>query len=229
MDQNAGDRRHLAKLQNYFYENGFRMTIPRRNIIVFQGDEINDLFFVSRGIYKIYNIDSLGEERTISIAGRNNILPLSWPVTLRTKQHRALYFHEAYTELVVYRVKQEEFRSMLKVNMDLAYYLLESSTRANISLESRVQNLQKSKVDEKAEFILYFLARRLGCSLDGRIFEIKKSITQQDIADLAGVTRETASRFLLKAQLDKVAWKADSNFYIDITKLDLSNTAPVYS
>jgi hypothetical protein len=106
---------------------------------------------------------------------------------------------------------------------------LSTITKATIGLESRIQSLQRSKIEEKTEFTLYYLARRLGHSIDGHIYEIKKPITQQDIADLAGVNRETAARFLISIYANRVSWKAGPNYYIDINKLHSRYFAPVYS
>jgi CRP-like cAMP-binding protein len=219
---------NLAELKKFFYKYGLRMDIPRKNVLIFQGDIVKDVYFVNQGIYKIYNIDSYGEERTISLGGQFNLLPLSWQM-IEPPKNGAFYFYEAVTDMIIYRVSQEKFKDMLQDNINLAYYLLDVSTRANVMLEGRIQNLQKSKVEEKTEFILYFLAKRLGRSRDGKVFRISKAITQKDIADLAGINRETAARFLLKARSTKMAWKTHSNYYIDITKLDSIYKVPVYS
>jgi CRP-like cAMP-binding protein len=218
----------LDKIKKIFYENGARITVPRKDIIVFQGDSIDDVFFVSKGIYKIYNLDQYGEERTISIVGRNNILPLSWQIMPQPKGG-AFFFYEAYTDLVAYKMSQKKFKEILKKDTDLIYFLMDSLARSYVGLESRIQNLQKSKVEEKTEFVLYFLAKRLGHSPDGQVYEIKKHITQQDIADLAGINRETIARFLLSAQTNHLAWKSGSSYYIDVAKLHSVYKSPVYS
>jgi CRP-like cAMP-binding protein len=181
---------NLDKIKRYFYDNGTRLEIPRKDIIIFQGDAADDVYFVNKGIYKVYNIDQLGEERTISIVGRNNIFPLSSHMT-HNPDDNAFYFYEAYTDMVVYKTSQEKFREMLSKNPKLVYYLMDALARSYVGLESRIQNLQKSKVEEKTEFVLYFLAMRLGRSIDGEIYEINKHITGG--ADFATVNRNSVN------------------------------------
>lgn len=222
------EQSQLLTLQSYFYTNGSREVFPRRKIIILQGDHVDDVFLVIKGMYKVYNIDENGEERTIMLSGDNSLMPISWQPSLQTG-NGVSFFYEAYTDMIAYRVGTDKFKDMLKQNADVALYLLDAATKTNISLESRVQSLQRSKIEEKTEFILYYLAKRLGKTYDGHIFEIKKPITQQDIANLAGVNRETAARFLLSIYANRISWKAGSNYYIDIAKLHAKYKAPVYS
>jgi CRP-like cAMP-binding protein len=179
-------------------------------------------------IYKIYNIDENGDERTITITGKNSIFPLSWQLDPQPKDG-AVFFYEAYTDLIAYRVSIVRFRAMLHQNVDTVFYLLSASSKTTIALESRIQSLQRSKIEEKTEFVLYYLAKRLGHTTDGHIFEIDKPITQQDIANLAGVNRETAARFLLGVYANRVSWKTGIKYYIDIDKLQKKYIYPVYA
>jgi CRP/FNR family cyclic AMP-dependent transcriptional regulator len=217
----------LRLLQRYFYEQGMRTYYPKHKIIILQGDSLGDVYFVIKGVYKIYNIDENGEERTITITGKDSIFPLSWQL-INQPTNGAIFFYEAYTDLIAYKVNIARFKTMLRRNVDVIFYLLSASSEANIALESRVQSLQRSKIEEKTEFVLYYLAKRLGHSDDGHIFEIDKPITQQDIADLAGVNRETAARFLLGMYANRISWKRGIKYYIDIDKLHKKYISPVF-
>jgi CRP-like cAMP-binding protein len=92
--------------------------------------------------------------------------------------------------------------------------------RSYINLAGRIQNLEKSRVGERLEFLLFHLAVTLGYP-DGEITRIDASITQEDIARLAGVTRESLS-LEINQRDDRPYWRNSNSTYIDLGNIDSS-------
>jgi len=129
----------------------------------------------------------------------------------------------ALSDSVTYSLPRQQVREALDANPLIYKSLADITSRAYINALYRIYNLQKTNVSEKVEFVFYYLATLLSVNKDEPAAEIQASLTHQDIADIAGLSRESVTHLLSKPRYQDVFWKKGGKSYINVTKLDTSN------
>ena len=211
-------------IYDFFISQGYIHAYPRGHVICFQGDKFNQVFMVMSGIVKFYDIDGAGSERTISFFANPDVFPVIW--LLSEPPPGQLYYYEAVADTTCLIAPASEARAFIAANPGALLMILDSLTQAYINLIGRVQNLERSHLGEKLAFVLYWLAQRIG-TIDGQVARIDAIITQEDIARLAGVTRESMSLAINKMGSD-VLWREKHSTYINLSKLSLNSMPAIY-
>ena len=211
-------------MRELFREQGYGQTYHKGHVICFQGDRFTQVFMVVSGIVKLYDIDETGSERTISFIAHPDVFPVIWLMREPPPVH--LYYYEAVTDADCLMAPVEAARDFVSRRPAVLASLMDSLTQTYINSLGRVQNLEKSRLHERLEFVLYWLARRVG-SVHGHIARIDAIVTQEDIARLAGVTRESMSLAINKLA-SGIIWREDHSTYIDLSKLPLNSMPTVF-
>jgi CRP-like cAMP-binding protein len=188
----------------------------RGEIICYQGEVTGQVFLLDSGIVKIYDIDEGGDDRTISLFRNGSTFPISW--LLVNNNEGNFYYYEALTNVRCYVADIASVYKFVRTRPHILLALTDQLVRSYINLEGRIQNLEKSHVGERLEFLLFYLATVLGDSIEG-VTEIAASITQEDIAKLAGVTRESLS-LEINHRGTRPYWREKGNTYIDLGNID---------
>lgn len=217
----------LVDLKTFFEVSGAGKSFTRGSTIHTQGDGVSEVHFISSGLVKITDQDRHGNARTIAIFGQGHIVPISW-LFINEPEQGALYNYGALANTETLCVSREAIRTALDTSPEIYKYLADATSKAYVNAAARIHNLQKTNVTEKVEFVLYYLATLLGDRQDGQIVTINAQLTHQDIADIAGLSRESVTHLFSKDKYKKVIWKQSGETLIDIGKLDSSNMPPVY-
>lgn len=213
-----------VKLTDFFRESGTHRHYPKGQVLYWPEERLQSVTFIESGLVKIYDADSYGNERTVSIFGKHSVIPISW---LLKEQQEVLFHYQTMSEVEGYTASREKLLRFIAKRPDVMLSLLNSVTKAYINQDARVFGLQKNNIRERLEFVLYYLARRLGTGPDTAV-HIPGFITQQDLANLTGVTRESISRELNNITATGLIWKDDNDTYIDISKLKATNFPKVF-
>lgn len=81
-----------------------------------------------------------------------------------------------------------------------------------------IEALEQSKAVDKVALTLLYLADSLGSTFPNRAVR-KLSVTQQEIANSLGLTRETAGQVLKKLELKKLLAKSRNTYILYIERL----------
>lgn len=211
-------------MYDFFRSRGSNQTYRKGHVICFQGAAFTHVFMVTSGIVKFYDIDGAGSERTISFFAHPDVFPIIW--LLHQPPAGQLYYYEAVSDASCLSLPVKEAREFITLNPKLLMSILDGLTRTYINLIGRVQNLERSHLVEKLEFVLYWLALRIG-TVENRIARIDAIITQEDIARLAGVTRESMSLAIHKLGSETM-WRENHSTYINLSKLSLSSMPTIF-
>jgi CRP-like cAMP-binding protein len=118
----------------------------------------------------------------------------------------------------------------MRENAETCFQLLDVLTKSYINSTARIRTLQRSNVTEKIDFILYYIAQLYGNDVfNGGVVEINAPITHQEIADLAGLTRESISRQMSKPKYQQILQTRNGKTYIDLSGLDVQSMPKVYA
>jgi CRP-like cAMP-binding protein len=216
----------LEPLTEYFKSQNVTRVFEKGEVIISQGDSPEQLYMVKSGMVKVYDIDVSGCERTITIFSEEHVFPIIWLLNELPDSH--LFFYEAYTDVACYSSSIIGARRYMSLHPEILHEANDRLAKAYINMAGRIQNLEKSRMQERLEFVLYFLAVNLG-NFRGSVATIDTIITQEDIARLAGVTRESISLELNRSDRQRLIWKENQNTLIDVERLHIDEMPIVLS
>ena len=173
-------------------ENYFAKLTPRRfaegEMILNAGDRLDYLYYVEKGIVRSFYIDEEGNELTINLLKVRGIFPLSSVIAGKEN----IYDFQAFTDVEVKISRTADFLKYLENNCKLKGILLGRFARGLEGYLVRSFFLIKGSAMQKVASTLIMLSSRFSKNTkDGILIDLP--LTHQNIADLAGITRETAS------------------------------------
>jgi len=160
-------------------------------IILFEHDEGNTLFFIVKGEVKISRESDDGREVILSLLHDSDVfgemslldgMPRSANVT-------------AMEDTELYMIKRENFLELLNNHPNVSIDLLEEITHRLRDAGMRIKSLSLNDAEGKVATVLLQIADEKGKIKNG-IVEIEKLPFQHDLANMAGTSRETISRTL---------------------------------
>jgi CRP-like cAMP-binding protein len=92
-------------------------------------------------------------------------------------------------------IQREQFLDLLKEHPEISINLLQELTQRLRSADSKIKALSLKDAEGKVATVILQLAEDLGKIKQG-VVEIEKLPLQQDLANMAGTSRETISRTL---------------------------------
>jgi CRP-like cAMP-binding protein len=172
-------------------------------------------YVIETGIIKTYTINDTGEERIISIDTKGEDIPIGFTIGL---VDRCQYFYEAYTRCTIRIVPCDEYLKHLAENPDSLFKRHIRLTRILLTNLKRIEALEQSNTSEKVARTLLYMADTLGSTFPNKTIR-KLSITQQEIANALGLTRETAGIVLKKLELKQLLEHSRSTYVLYIERL----------
>lgn len=166
------------------YKKGDRVLLPC--------EQVDSLYFIISGIVRQYDIGDNGEELTVNAYKTGSFFPLS--LAFHNIPNR--YHFECVDEVSIHKAPASDVRDFLQTNQHAAYATL---TRIVSGLEGatlRMRHLMGGTAQTKIVFELLLWARRFSSNNIGNSIDV--AMTQQDIANQTGLTRETVNRELAK-------------------------------
>lgn len=131
---------------------------------------------------------------------------------------RCQYFYEAYTRCTVRVVPCEDYLKHLEENHVSLLNRHIRVTKILLTNLQHVEALEQSKASEKVARTLLYMAETLGSTFPNQTIR-KLSVTQQEIANALGLTRETAGIMLKKLELKKLLVHSRNTYVLYVEKL----------
>lgn len=166
--------------------------VPRNGTIYRAGDPSNTVFFLVRGTVKI---------GSNSNDGREVIKQILHPVTmfgelgLIGEENRKDFATALNEEVLLYTISIDAFRRLMHNHQELALQLLRWVGNRLRRTEDRLESLIFKDARERIIDFLKESARRRGQRV-GYEMLIRHSLTQQDIANITGTSRQTVTSVL---------------------------------
>jgi CRP/FNR family transcriptional regulator len=200
-------------IQGLFTGNVLR-KLPKGQIVIYEGDPIDHLYFIVKGYIKVYSILMSGSERTIFIYGPGDLFPFTSYLTSSTN---ARYFYECMTDVEIYGTTPPNFEKRVRGNFAMGEALIRYTTSVSQQFMARIDVLSVNDARRKVIALLAFLIAK--CGDGGSPAHICVPMTTQDIANLCGLTRETASVQLSRLRKAGVI-SGTRNLVINVPKLE---------
>lgn len=189
--------KQVDKKIDSFFKKFHRQKYKKGEILVRGGDAPQGILYLTEGIIKEYGISKKGDEVILTIYKPGAFFPMSWAINNTTNN----YYYEAMTDAVLWRVPKENAIEFIKMNPDILYDLLSRVYQGTDGLFLRMMHFMSGDANSKLIVEIIILAKRLG-KKKGTVIEV--SVTEKDLAALAGMTRETVSRELSRLKKEKL-------------------------
>lgn len=187
-------------------------------IILVQGEVPQCVFAVKSGIIKTYNLTLQGEEKPIGFDKEQEVFPMAW---VFGRSPHAPYYYEAFTECDIYCIPVPQYQAYLDENPKQMKALFDTLVDRYIGAQMRINALEQSKANAKVVNTLHFLCLRFGVDIKKNVVRIELPLTQQDLANFVGLTRETTGIELKKLQKQGVISYKKRNYIVQTSKLNL--------
>lgn len=186
------------------------------NILVYQGEVPNSTYIVKSGSIKLYNITAQGDERIAAFKLPGDMFPTSWSFE---RAASAYYYYEAQTDGEVYVMSREKFHGYIQENPQAMEVVANHYLSNYAGALMRITALEQPKATDKVLYTLYYLVQCYGTELKKGVVRINLQLTQQMVADLIGLTRETTAAELVKLKKRGVLKYKGREYTIDREKL----------
>jgi CRP/FNR family cyclic AMP-dependent transcriptional regulator len=188
-------------------------TYGAGQVIIYDGDAPNFVRFIKTGAVKFYDSDENGNEKIMHISGAGSIFPLFYSFEDK-KQVDGFYATIAETEVIMVPLK--EFRAELKNSPDYAFQTLQWYANEMDHLVLRLKSMEKSSAKNRIlQALLYLCDQHATPAKNPKWYRVTFPVTQQTLAELTGLTRETVNINLKDPQYEKLVRNQRRNFDID--------------
>lgn len=196
---------------------GYPLKFYRKGqTVLLQNESPKGIYFIESGKVRTYTITPDGCEQLISIHSAGEDLPIGYMLGFNKEPQ---YFYEAYTKCVIRLVPRIEFLNHIKSNIECMYYLHVCTTSQLLSALSRINALEQPRASNKVILALLYMADRIGVRTWPQSAHLKLSMTQKEIANSLGMTRETACRELEKLRQKKLISYSRKTYLLYVERL----------
>lgn len=186
------------------------------NILVYQGEVPRSVYIVKSGVVRLYNITPQGDERIAAFKLPGDMFPTTWSFN---KVASAYYYYEAQTDGEMYITNSETFHKFIAANPEAMHTVANHYLSNYAGSLMRITALEQPKASDKVLYTLYYLVQCYGKETKPGIYRINIQLTQQMVADLIGLTRETTAAELVKLKKKGILTYRGREYTINREKL----------
>jgi len=165
-------------------KHAFEKSVEKDEIVVYEGEPAEALYFVAGGVLKIFKTSTEGKEQILTLVRPGdsfNDVPVF-------EGGQNLASAEAMMPVTLYGIRKTSFYDILKEHPRVALNAIQVLSQRVTHFVSLVEDLSFRQVTGRVAKILFEHARTGG---DG-----KPKLTQQEMAAMAGTAREMVGRSL---------------------------------
>jgi CRP/FNR family transcriptional regulator len=171
-----------------FYRQFTIRNYKKGEMLIRADDDPVGIFYLKKGYVRQYTISKTGFELTLHILRPISYFPMVWAVNGTPN----VYYFEALTPVEVGRAPRDQVVNFIKDKPTITFELLSELIEDYAESLKRIEHLVFSDAYRRVISVLLYIAKHFG-EEKGKHIIIDHRFTQQDIATLVGVARETAS------------------------------------
>lgn len=166
-------------------------SYPKGSMIILEEEYGDKLFIVQSGTVKITRVNDEGKEVILALLGSSEIFGEMAILDGESRSANVLA-QEACSLLVLSR---EDFINILKKNFKVSFALMSELAKKIRKSDLQIEALSLSDAEHRIGVSILNLAEDMGVIRNGKV-TIRNLPFQQDIANMAGTSRETVSRVM---------------------------------
>ena len=164
---------------------------PKGSMIILEEEYGDKLFIVQSGTVKITRVNDEGKEVILALLGSSEIFGEMAILDGESRSANVLA-QEACSLLVI---SSEDFIHILKKNFKVSFALMSELAKKIRKSDLQIEALSLSDAEHRIGVSILNLAEDMGVIRNGKV-TIQNLPFQQDIANMAGTSRETVSRVM---------------------------------
>lgn len=200
-----------------FYRNNQIVKFSKGETIFLFGEIPNCLYSVKSGVIEESGFTSSGSRQSITFEIVGDIFPKGWAFAKTTK---TLFDYVALTDCELYAISRDEFLTQIACNNDFTKKILNRSISALVGTSLKIDALEKPNAEQKLVYTFRYLSMLYGSGRGSVLVRVEVPLTQQDLADLVGLTRETTNVELNKLKHSGIIISYQKYYTVDMTKLN---------
>ena len=161
-------------------------AVARRSVVPLDGPTV---VVVIGGFFRIFRNAAFVRDVTLGLAARGDVLAPSAAFGDRSAETGA----EALSEGHVLHLSPDAWNACAAASPDLNLKLAVSVGKRIARLQKKLEELSRTGVDGRVASTLLDLAADFGLAAPGGAIKLEVPLSQEDLARLAGTTRETCS------------------------------------
>ncbi len=181
------DNKVLAKIEEFFKKYRHQ-KYKKGELLIRAGENPKGVFFLTSGAVKEYAISKKGEELVVNMFKPVAFFPMSWAINNIANN----YYFEAMDDVEVWIAPQMETINFVKENSDVLYNLMSRVFKGTDGILMRMVYLMSGSAYARVITELLIQGKRFGKK--GSADSTELTILEKDLANQAGMTRETVSR-----------------------------------
>lgn len=178
-----------------FYTQFETRKYKKGEMLIRADDDPQGIFCLTKGYVRQYTISKTGFELTLHILKPVSYFPMVWAANGTPN----VYYFEALTPAEVRRAPRDQFVNFIKDKPTVIFELFSELIEDYAESLKRIEHLVFSDAYRRVISVLLYIAKHFGEDSASGII-IHHRFTQQDIATLVGVARETASVEMVKLE-----------------------------
>ncbi len=196
-----------AKVADFFSAYKVR-DYAKGQVLLLNGDEARNLFYLEKGKVKVYDVSYRGDEVILNVFKPKAFFPVSHILT--TDSNR--YIYEAETDLQLRQAPAADVLKFLETNPDVVLDLLRRVYVGVDGIMGRIAYLMSGSAKSRLIYELIIEARRFGkMNPDG---SCALTINEKDLGARAGLSRETVSREVHKLKQEKLVRIENKDIFV---------------
>lgn len=193
------DKLITNKLETFFSQ--FKLlNLKKGELVIRPDDHLSAVYFLKTGYVRMYTIFEDGRELTLNIFKPGTFFPMMWALSNLPNN----YHFQAMTRIEFHKAPREEVVQLLKINPDVLFDLTKRILVGLDGLFTNIQHMLSGSASHRVMATIFLLAKRFGEKTASGEIIIKLRLTHQDLANLAGITRETTSLEIGKLSKEKL-------------------------
>jgi CRP/FNR family transcriptional regulator len=173
-------------------------TFPKRHIIYWEDDPVDNIYLIKRGNIKLYKTQPDGRSQILKIDGTGGILGFD---SLFSNKYLATA--ETITESVLCQIKAAYFRELLENEPEINIRLLKAVSKELEINEKLLFTLGTRTAKERLSYFLLTLYNSQ-CDCEENPQKINLLISRQEISEHLGMKQETVIRNLSRLKDEKI-------------------------
>ena len=173
---------------------------PVGTVLIRQGCEPSDIFFIEEGLAKLVRIDGNGREQILGLRGPGWILGAAFVLVGRSHPASVV----AVTACTLRRLSREAFLEMMARQTDLSWHVHRMHSREVLSQFHHMADLGVKTARQRLERVLRRLVAVTNPDNNGKEVRLLSPLKRWELASLIAVTPEHLSRLLKQLRNDGV-------------------------
>lgn len=170
---------------------GLRKTYQKNDVILMEDEVGTALFVIVSGKVKVARSSNDGREVILTILSDSDFFGEMAILDGQTRSATVT----AIEDSELFLIQRNDFLNLLREYPEIAISLLQELTKRIRTADVKIKALSLKDAEGKVATVILQLADDLGKIKQGKV-EIEKLPLQQDLANMAGTSRETISRTL---------------------------------